>query len=901
MTKRTATITSLLLSTALVSPAAYAQTTAIDDQVAAVSQPDNAPVDDTDVDISAPGGGFGGEIVVRGKYIPNPIRATAEVVSVLGEAEIARAADGDIAGSLQRVTGLSVVGGRFVFVRGLGERYSLALLNGLPLPSPEPLRRVVPLDLFPTSVIASTVVQKSYSANYPGEFGGGVINLTTKSTPDEPFLKVKLAVSGDSDTTGKLGYSYDGSDTDIIGYDDGVRDVPNGLADALAKNIPISVGTDFSSMDLQNFAASLNNAETNLIQRNGDIPANFSAEIIGGTSFDVGDALVGVVATAGFDNSWRTRGGVQQTSQGIVNIDGQPGLLPDQNFNFVTTENRIIVNGLLGLSAEVGEHKLRFTNLYIHDTSKEASIKAGVDAINVDEETLLNQGRTSWFERQLFTTQFVGEFKFDQLSLDVRGAWANSKRDAPYQRTYSYAFDTLVAQDFVNDLTSPGQSARVQFSDLNDDVYGAGVDLGYETNIGVPVNLTVGYNYYLNDRQAQRRDFRFVPANGLPNPIEQERIDFLLSDFNVFTHEIELREVAAQTSVPAYEAQLEMHAGYGQFDTELTEGLRLNVGLRYEDAMQSVTPILLQGGAANTATNLANDYWLPAATLTWNFADDMQFRFAASKTIARPQFRELAPQQFLDLDTDRTFIGNPLLTDSELLNFEGRFEYYIGRGERITIAGFYKEIDNPIENVAFVQGGGTLFTGFSNAPTAELYGAEIELVKYVPLSDLGGSFFDSRRLLFAANYTYSKSQIKVAAGDQAINPVTLLPTDAANLFTDGDRLTGQSAHVANLQFGMEREDGPLSQQTLLVTYNSPRVTARGPQDQPDLIERTGWQLDFVLREELKIAGQDFELKLEARNLLGTDYSESQTLGATQILNNAYEVGTRFSMSIGMNF
>lgn len=900
MKTRTMFISSLLLSTALLPASALAQTAAPKDPPAE-NDPVDKPLPDDDVDISAPGGDFNGEIIVRGKYIPNPIRATSEVVSVLGEEEIARAADGDIAGSLQRVTGLSVVGGRFVFVRGLGERYSLALLNGLPLPSPEPLRRVVPLDLFPTSVIASTVVQKSYSVNYPGEFGGGVINLTTKSTPDEPFLEVKFGVSGDSETTGQLGYTYDGSDLDILGYDDGIRDIPAGLARAIAQNIPISVGTEFSSLDLQNFGASLNNAETNLIQRNRDIPANFSAEVTGGTTFDVGDAYVGVVATAGFENGWRTRGGVQQTSQGIVNIDGNPGLLPDQNFNFVTTENRIIVNGLLGLSAEIGEHKLRFTNLYIHDTSKEASIKAGIDAINVDEETLLNQGRTSWFERQLFTTQFVGEFKFNEISIDLRGAYANSKRDAPYQRSYSYAFDRLVANDFVNDLTSPGESARIQFSDLNDDVYGGGIDLGYETNIGVPINFNVGYSYYLNDRQAQRRDFRFVPSNGLPNPIDQERIDFLLSDFNIFTHEIELREVAAQTSVPAYDAQLEIHAGYGQLDAEIADGVRLNVGVRYEDAQQSVTPILLQGGGATVATGLNNGYWLPAGTLTWNFADDMQFRLAASKTVARPQFRELAPQQFLDLETDRTFIGNPLLSDSELINLEGRLEYYIGRGEHVTLAGFFKDITNPIENVAFVQGGGTLFTGFSNAPSAQLYGAEVELVKYFPLYDMGGNFFEDRRLLLAANYTYTKSEIKVAAGDQAINPVTLQATDASNLFDNGDRLTGQSTHVANLQFGMEREDGPLSQQTILLTYNSPRVTARGPQDQPDLIERTGWRLDLVLREEMNIAGQDFEMKFEARNVLGTDYRESQTLGNSVILNNGYEVGTKISMSIGLKF
>lgn len=900
MTKRTAIITGLLLSSALISPAAFAQSAPADEPAAETVPSDDQPVDE-DVDVSAPGGEFSGEIIVRGKYIPNPVRATSEVVSVLGEAEIARTADGDIAGSLQRVTGLSVVGGRFVFVRGLGERYSLALLNGLPLPSPEPLRRVVPLDLFPTSVIASTVVQKSYSVNYPGEFGGGVINLTTKSTPDEPFLKINFGVSGDSETTGHLGYTYDGSDGDIIGFDSGVRDIPNGLAQALAQNVPIAVGTNFSSEDLQDFAASLNNAETSLIQRNKDIPANFSADISAGKTFDIGDAYIGVVATAGYDNSWRTRGGVQQTSQGIVTVNGEPGLLPDQDFRFVTTENRIVINGLLGLSAEIGEHKFRFTNLYIHDTSKEASIKSGIDSINVSDDQLLNQGRTSWFERQLFTTQFVGELKFDELSVDLRGSYANSKRDAPYERTYGYAFDDIIAQDYVNNLTSPGQSARIRFSDLNDNVYGAGVDLSYETDLGMPTIFSVGYSYYKNDRFAQRRDFRFVPVGNIPNPIDQERIDFLLSDYNVYTYGLELREVASQASVPAYSATLEVNAGYASVEAELADGLRANIGVRYEDAKQQVTPITLIGGTAGVGSGLNNDYWLPAGTLTWNFAEDMQFRLAASKTIARPQFRELAPQQFLDLESDRTFVGNPLLTDSELLNVEGRYEYYIGRGERITIAGFYKKIDNPIENVAFVQGGGTLFTGFSNAPTATLYGAEVELVKYLPLYDFGGSFFEDRRLMLAANYTYTKSEIKVKAGDMSINPITLTPVASSNLFDDGDRLTGQSTHVGNFQFGLEREDGPVSQQTILLTYNSPRVTARGPQGQPDLIERTGWKLDVVLREEMNIAGQDFELKFEARNLLGTDYRESQTLGSTTILNNAYDIGTRFSMSIGLNF
>ncbi|MEN9392365.1 MAG: hypothetical protein RLZZ104_708, partial [Pseudomonadota bacterium] len=204
----------LLVTSALVMPSyAFAQSAEEPAGVAATQddanqQPPEAAADaetttDADaaqeetVDVSIPGG----EIVVQGRRSQNVEKAAPQVVSVLSAADIARTGEGDIAGALGRVTGLSVVGNGYVYVRGLGDRYSLALLNGLPLPSPEPLRRVVPLDLFPTSLIASSLVQKSYSANFPGEFGGGVINLTTKAIPTESFLTVGGSISGNSETT----------------------------------------------------------------------------------------------------------------------------------------------------------------------------------------------------------------------------------------------------------------------------------------------------------------------------------------------------------------------------------------------------------------------------------------------------------------------------------------------------------------------------------------------------------------------------------------------------------------------------------------------------------------------------------------------------------------------------
>ena len=177
-----------------------------------------------------------------------------------------------------------------------------------------------------------------------------------------------------------------------------------------------------------------------------------------------------------------------------------------------------------------------------------------------------------------------------------------------------------------------------------------------------------------------------------------------------------------------------MHAGYLQFEAKFTDTLKLQAGVRYEDGDQFVLPIDLFGlGSANlVATNIKKDDWLPAATLTWNLAEDMQVRLAASKTIARPQFRELAPQQYLDLEFDRTFFGNPFLKNSRLINLEARFEYYFGRDERVTAAVFYKDIKDPIENLGFRQGD-NFFTTFANAPTATLYGAEFELVKYYDL------------------------------------------------------------------------------------------------------------------------------------------------------------------------
>ena len=845
------------------------------------------------VDVSVPGGGE--EVVVRGRRRANVERTSTQVVNVLSTEQIARTGEGNIAGSLQRVTGLSVVGSGYVYVRGLGDRYSLALLNGSPLPSPEPLKRVVPLDIFPTGVIASSLVQKSYSVNYPGEFGGGVINLTTKAVPRESFLTIGAGISGDTITTGNLGYTYYGSDTDWTGFDDGTRDIPSGLASFFESRQRLPT---FTPEQRQVIAGQIATGNNSLVQRNSDIPANWSVDVSAGTSFDVGFGTLGVIAAAGYKNRWLTRDAIQQTSLSADVSD------LESDFRRVITENRMVVNGLVGLGLDFGPNQVRWTNLYIRDTLKQARLGIGNEGGNTQTDLL--QQDTAWYERQLLNTQFVGEFRpADGLSVDLRAGYANSQREAPFELFYEYV-RTNVETDpfgalFINRLNNGnGGDATVSFSDLNEDLYSAGADVTYRFVPGY--SLTVGGAYSDQDRTSERRDFSFIAPSTLPTGVATLRPDALLSAGVIDFYDIDF--VETNETAPKFDAGLKVWAAYGKFNAQFTDSLSLDAGVRYETAEQVVAavPVFDDQTAGFASTTQDNSYWLPAATLTYQVTPEMQFRVSGSKTIARPQFRELIFQFYFDPESNRFYRGNPALIDSELYNAEARLEYYFGPEERVSVSGFYKKIDRPIESFVTPD----LATSFANAPEAQLYGAEVEVSKYFNLDSLGG-IFNSRRLVAIGNYTYTKSKLKVSPGDSTFVFGAAQVEDCGNAacasdyFRDGAPMTGQSDHLVNLQLGTEHRDR-LSQQTFLLSYASKRVVSRGvtgTTPQPDVIENPGLRIDFVAREGFTIFDRELEMKFEARNLTGRGHVETQRSGDNKIDVNTYDVGRSFSLSAAL--
>ena len=602
------------------------------------------------------------------------------------------------------------------------------------------------------------------------------------------------------------------------------------------------------------------------------------------------------MATAGYSQNWLTKDNIEQNA-----ADADLAVL-DKDYRQVSTENRIVVNGLFGLGYEYGEgNKVRWTNLIIRDTLKRTSLSEGKQNSQRPDRDFLEQ-ETGWYERQVWSTQLSGSFNFDPVKIDMRAAYANSRREAPFELAFGYSRSNAAADPsgayFINRLDN-GQTgfASIVFSELDEDLLAYGADASWEVTPQFVVSA--GLEGTDTERDSERREFLAIAPSTFPSGVSLFRPDYLLGSEVVDFYGI--RAIETTESDPAFTATLETQAAYLQAQAEVADGFEVNLGVRYEQAEQVVEPrqvfATLAGSSAETL--LDNDYILPALTLTWKFADDMQARFNASQTIARPQFRELMFQSYYDPESNRAYRGNPLLIDSEFKNAELRWEWYFARDQRLSAAGFWKEIDKPIEAFTGFNDNNPV-TSFANAPAATLYGLELESQKYFFLSDMTESaLFASRRLVLIGNYTWSKSELSVKDGDTT-DVFGTVTQPSSNFFRDGAQLTGQSEHLVNLQIGLENEDA-LSQQTLLISYASDRVTSRGAAGLPDIFESPGVSVDFVARQGFQFLGKGMEFKFEARNLLRTEYSEYQERGPNRIFFNRYDRGVKLSASISASF
>ncbi|WOI54365.1 TonB-dependent receptor domain-containing protein [Parvularcula sp. LCG005] len=863
-------VPSVVLSAALLSAPAFAQ----DDTYEGVGADDDV-------------------IVVRGALIPDEKKSTSEIASFLDAEDFDRAGDSDIAAALKRVTGLSVQDGKFIIVRGLNERYSSATLNGLPLPSPEPLRRAAPLDLFPTSVIDSTLVQKTFSPQFSGEFGGGLVELRTKGIPQEDFFEINLGMSANSATSFSDGLFYEGSNTDVYGFDDGLRDLPDAATGLFIGGVVPG--------DVQNAADISFEQKKTLLISNDDAPANGKGSIALGKKFYTdGDLSAGTVLYVGYDNDWQTREGTRNRITG-VNSYGS---------DFLSTRQEVSLAGLSSSAIEFNQdHSVQLTGLLVRKSLKQADISTR--SFSGDERQFRTES-TDFIERQLWQAQLNGTHLFPDLA-DLEVAWKASygqaDRDQPYRRETSFV-RTDPSEDYA--FTTEEGRSNIDFRSLQDENTAAGIDFTLPLDLGTRVTFKFGGAYTQTDRSTARRLFEFRGA--FPEEVVGSRADVIFSDEVLGLTGPLVRFASTAGEPDNFEGTLEVAAAYASADIEMGPYLRANIGGRFEDSSQEVATFLTRSPETVSVFDpIEEQYFLPAATLTWIPTGNFQVRGGFSKTLTRPQFRELSPSIFTDPDTDTVFVGNPFLKNTEIENYDIRAEWYFRRGEFATIGLFYKDMTNPIEDAILSTESDR--TSFVNAPSAELYGVEVEFEKNVDLDQmLDAAFWSGKQLVFKTNYTYTNGE--VSADGSVIVPqisgqgVTASERAAEAQLLDGSRLVGLSEHLFNIQLGIETEYN--TKVTLAGNYASERTLFRGAPISagrflPSPVEQPPISLDFVVDQPLEIAGGEYNLTLKIQNLLNSAYdvfyedNGNSGIITGQPVFQEYDLGRTYSISVKRTF
>lgn len=800
---------------------------------------------------------------------------SASVSEVLGAEQMSRAGDSDAGSALARVTGLTLVGGEFIFVRGLGERYSATLLNRASVPSPDPSRKVVPMSLFPTGVIESIRVQKSYSPDMPGEFGGGSVDIRTNAIPSENYFKMSLSGGYLQGSTAQPGLTYQGGSRDWLGRDDGTRALPSVVADAVAGDVPLVEATIFNPVGFTAEELEVLGDAFPVIYdiKSSENQPDHGLSLEGGMRGEWGDWSAGFLSAAAWSQSWANR---QETRRQFNIGEGELRLRDEYELN--RTEHK--VEGSLFLTTGLSykdTHEISLTSMLLRQTLDDVRRQVGFDQ---DTGGIVEVNTLEYEERDLLSHQIEGSHRFPNLS-DLTLAWdvsdSRARRLSPDTRIYLFEEDSRSPTGLVFSRRTDNNFRN--YGDLSDEVFEWGSDLTLPLSFG-PADLTLsaGWRTLDRDRDSDLRRFKFDGIQLFPLDLRfSDSLEDIINPDNINPDGLVIRESTRATDNSF--ALLDIEAAYGMFDLLLWERVRLAGGVRMEDWSQSAITFDLfnPDGAPIEASLEAKDY-LPSGSVTFYLTERQQVIASYGETIIRPDLRELSPAEFTDPVLDAPVIGNPQLQPSRLVHYDLRYDFSPTPTELVSLGLFYKKIDQPIELIILPSE--ALLVTFANADGAENYGVEFELRKR--LGFLGRWLFESPiwdRLEVAGNASWIESQIDIS--EQGI------------LTSSSRALQGQSPYVLNAQVSyIHGEGGP--ETSLLYNVAGRRISEVGVLGQPDKYAQPFGQLDFTLSWPL---GERATFKFKAQNLLDSTFKITQGDEVTQI----YDKGRKFSVGLDITF
>ena len=836
----------------------------------------------------------------------------AFVADILGAEQMSRTGDSDAASALKRVTGLTLVDGKFIYVRGLGERYSSARLNGANIPSPDLTRNVVPLDIIPSSIIESMAVQKAFSANMPAAFGGGAIDIRTKSVPSDFTSSIEVGLA--HDTSASDGFTYNRPNGGIS------SELKNAIVDyrgrfTIDNIIKRSNLTDTDSQTVSEQAIAINNGLLSSLPRDLVIseesldPAyNIKAHI--GNSFDENyfGGQFGFLASIAYENKWDSAEKKTSVIAQDIESDCSTSLasaddVANSCFNTVknatvTTENERY-SGVLNLGYKLNNHSLSWNNLYLVDNEDEVEVSQVESPAGSTVYTIATDDRANrvhefdYEERTLHVSQLLGQHTFVDywgLGFDWQYTRSKAKTEIPFSTKYNFR-DNFVNSSYANsNITGDDNRAIYSYTDMEDRVnsYGGNLTLpvygeGYELELKAGYDFSDrGRNYTTSSFAVHNKSGSGIVINdGSQSPLANSGYlsDSFISGQRIL---VDFNEPSAPDA-DDYIAAQKIDAAYGSFDVILDNQYRVSGGIRYEEFKQTSVgtsslifgkeeldifwaPEKIEAGSIN-----ADDLY-PSLAFTYLANDQYQIRASYGETVVRPDLREVVPVAYFDPLTDIRTFGRVGLQSSPIKNYDLRYEYYAENGNSYTVAAFFKDIESPIETVLQI-GDEDYSATFVNGETGEVKGIELEWM--VDLVKVADGFFTS------GNITLSDSEVSIDPGL------------AGNLTNPTKRMSGHSEYVVNLQLNYDSADGNHSG-SLVYNVFGERIIASGVGGREDALEQPFHALDLVYTYYPDFNSQ---VKLKVKNLL----DESQEVTQSDIAVREKEIGTSISLSYTYDF
>jgi outer membrane receptor protein involved in Fe transport len=790
------------------------------------------------------------EIVVEAKArqnTENSMLAARKKASAVGDAisaeQVRRSPDKDAAEVLRRVTGLSVSDGKYVFVRGLGERYSSTEVDGVRIASPEQNKRVVPLDLLPANLLENIVVQKTYTADRPGEFGGGDVQVHTKDFPGNRTWSYSITQGWAEGVTFRQRRTYASTRADIFGFGADGRRIPDAVRD-VAGNRPLVESNDpsrgFPRATLAALARSFSDIWSPSSVR--AIPnAAYSASY--GDEFKLFGRPLGLIESWNLSRSFDEEAESQRTfanaSDTIISYAVRK-----------STES-VQLGGLSALSYRLSpSHTLHLRGLYTHSADDEVRTYEGNNYTGptqlTGEPQLLRSTRLMYVERQILSGTLEGQHEFARLlgsSLSWKLTRSKATRLQPDRR------ETVYGHNYYYDGSgglvgywAMGPVGTREYGDLRDNGWGATISGALPYRLG---RLGAGKVLIGFDRQNKNRDnfyrrFSIVSRQDVDNTAPPESVlaspDFVTE--NTF-------------AVDNYRAHQRVTAAFTSLDVPFGRRARGNFGVRLEQGVQDVRSYdLFKPSILTAAGRLDDTDWLPSGNVTWAVTEAINLRMGASRTLSRPDINELSPSATTEFIGGLQRVGNPNLRRAVIENYDVRLEAFPALSEVLAAGAFYKRLDEPIEQA--IRGGSPGLLIPVNSEGGHNQGVELE-------ARLGLRRFSDRLSPFSlnANASFISSEIELKPGDSRFGSGT------HPLQGQADYLVNGAATYAAPKGGFEA--------TVLLSATGKRLRALGSTNLPDIYERPSTSLDATLN----VALGHSRLKLAARNLLDPNIQQLQ--------------------------